>query len=55
MLTDSLQAYPLDMAPTSLTVTDSGIELALEGGQYTIPATQQNQNQQTPEGCSLVA
>ncbi|MBY4227931.1 DUF2993 domain-containing protein [Rhodococcus fascians] len=55
VLTDSLQAYPLDMAPTSLTVTDSGIELALEGGQYTIPATQQNQNQQTPEGCSLVA
>ena len=55
MLTDSLQAYPLDMTPTSLTVTDSGIELALEGGQYTIPATQQNQNQPTPEGCSLVA
>lgn len=53
VLTDSLQVYPLDMAPTSLTVTDSGIELTLEGGQYTIPANQQNQ--QTPEGCSLVA
>lgn len=55
VLTDSLQAYPLDMAPTSLTVTDSGIELTLEGGQYTIPVTQQDQNQPTPEGCSLVA
>lgn len=55
ILTDSLQVYPLDMVPTSLTVTDSGLELTLEGGQYTIPATTADQNQPAPEGCSLVA
>lgn len=55
VLTDSLQVYPLGMTPTALAVTDAGIELTLEGGQYTIPATQQSRDGQAPEGCSLLA
>lgn len=55
VLSDSLQQYPLDMTPTSLTVTDSGIALSLEGGQYSIPPQQQTQTTQAPEGCGLLA
>ncbi|MCZ4079225.1 DUF2993 domain-containing protein [Rhodococcus sp. H36-A4] len=55
VLSDSLQQYPLDMAPTALTVTDSGIELTLQGDQYTLPPVSADQTQQTPEGCSLIA
>ena len=42
VLTDSLQAYPLGMTPTSIEVTDTGLNLSLAGGQYTMPATTQN-------------
>ncbi|WP_432794211.1 LmeA family phospholipid-binding protein [Rhodococcus ruber] len=48
ILTESLQQYPLDMQATSVSVTDSGIEVTLEGGAYTMPeppAGQQSQNQ----------
>ncbi|WP_072804337.1 LmeA family phospholipid-binding protein [Rhodococcoides yunnanense] len=55
VLTDSLQQYPLDMKPTSLTVTDSGIELALQGGQYTMPAPPPGQTVESPEGCGVLA
>ncbi|MGA9873466.1 MAG: DUF2993 domain-containing protein [Rhodococcus sp. (in: high G+C Gram-positive bacteria)] len=55
VLTDSLQQYPLGMTPTDLTVTDSGIELNLQGGAYSIPAQQQQQNVEAPEGCGLLA
>ncbi|MDJ0396005.1 DUF2993 domain-containing protein [Rhodococcus sp. G-MC3] len=55
VLSDSLQQYPLDMTPTSLTVTDAGIALNLQGGQYAIPAAQQGQTTQTPEGCGILA
>ncbi|WP_231912722.1 LmeA family phospholipid-binding protein [Rhodococcus sp. EPR-157] len=53
VISDSLQQYPLDMIPTSLTVTDAGIELALQGGQYSIPAT--DQPTEVPDGCGLLA
>ncbi|SNT39013.1 LmeA family phospholipid-binding protein [Rhodococcoides kyotonense] len=56
VLTDSLQQYPLDMKPTSLTVTDNAIQLQLQGGPYTMPAAQPGQAvPEQPEGCSLVA
>ncbi|MDX5313052.1 MAG: DUF2993 domain-containing protein, partial [Rhodococcus sp. (in: high G+C Gram-positive bacteria)] len=48
ILTESLQQYPLDMQATSVSVTDSGIAVTLEGGAYTMPeppAGQQSQNQ----------
>lgn len=50
-LTDSLQQYPLGMAPTSLTVTDDAIEMHLEGGQYVMPPQDPNAPQ---SGCSLL-
>ncbi|CAM2983689.1 DUF2993 domain-containing protein [Prescottella defluvii] len=49
-LTDSLQQYPLGMAPTSLTVTDTAVDLNLEGGQYVMPP--QDPNAQS--SCSLL-
>lgn len=55
ILSDSLQQYPLDMTPTTLAVTDTGIELNLQGGQYSIPAAQPGQNASAPEGCGLLA
>lgn len=55
VLTDSLQQYPLGMTPTSLTVTDSGIELTLEGGEYVIPPQQADQSVEAPEGCGMLA
>ena len=55
ILSDSLQQYPLDMTPTSLTVTDTGIELQLEGGAYVIPPRQADQTVEAPEGCGLLA
>lgn len=54
VLSDSLQQYPLDMTPTALTVTDSGIELNLEGGQYVMPPAA-NAPTEVPEGCGLLA
>lgn len=55
VLSDSLQQYPLDMQPTSVTVTDAGLELVLEGGRYSIPPTPAEQTEPIPESCSLVA
>ena len=55
VLSDSLQQYPLDMTPTALTVTDAGIDLTLQGGQYAIPSAQPGQTTETPEGCGLLA
>ncbi len=55
VLSDSLQQYPLGMTPTNLTVTDSGIELTLEGGEYVIPLQQADPNAEAPEGCGLLA
>lgn len=54
VLSDSLQQYPLGMTPSSLTVTDTGIALSLEGGQYSIPPTA-DQPTEVPEGCELLA
>lgn len=51
ILTDSLQQYPLGMAPTSLTVTDDAIEVHLEGGRYVMPPQDPNAPQ---AGCSIL-
>lgn len=55
-LTEILQDYPLNMAPTALTVTSEGIEVSLAGGPYTIPAADPTATQetQTSGGCSLL-
>ncbi|MBY8855621.1 DUF2993 domain-containing protein [Nocardia sp. CA2R105] len=37
-MTKSLQSYPLDMHPSQLTVTDSGIDVKLAGGPSTMQA-----------------
>ncbi len=50
-LTESLQQYPLGMAPTTLTVTDDALEVHLEGGQYVMPPQDPNAPQ---AGCSLL-
>lgn len=50
ILTDSLQQYPLGMEPTSLTVTDSGIDVSLQGGQYVMPPADPD----AQSGCSLL-
>lgn len=50
ILTDSLQTYPLGMAPTSLEVTDDSIDISLEGGAYTMPAASSADQQPRPEG-----
>lgn len=52
ILTASLQEFPLGMTAQSLTVTDSGLELSLAGGAYTMPAPEPGA--QAPEGCSLL-
>ena len=49
-LTDGLQQYPLGMEPTALTVTDSGIDVNLQGGEYVMPAADPN----AQSGCSLL-
>ncbi|NLE78925.1 MAG: DUF2993 domain-containing protein [Rhodococcus sp.] len=53
-LTDSLQTYPLGMAPTSVTVTDEAIDISLEGGSYTMPAQDPNQQQQVEGSCGVL-
>lgn len=53
-LTDSLQTYPLGMAPTSVTVTDEAIDITLEGGSYTMPAQDPNQQQQAEGSCGVL-
>ncbi|MFC9787399.1 DUF2993 domain-containing protein [Rhodococcus sp. NPDC127528] len=52
VLTSSLQAYPLGMTAQSLTVTDSGIQMSLAGGAYTMPKA--DPNAPVPSGCSLL-
>ncbi|MGC0365509.1 hypothetical protein ABH922_003493 [Rhodococcus sp. 27YEA15] len=54
ILTDSLQTYPLDMKPTSLTVTDSSIKISLEGGAFTLPASGGSTQAQAPSSCGLL-
>ncbi|QBJ98598.1 DUF2993 domain-containing protein [Rhodococcus sp. ABRD24] len=49
-LTDSLQQYPLGMAPTSVTVSDNAVNLTLDGGQYTMPP----QDPSVQSGCSIL-
>lgn len=46
ILTDSLTTFPLGMTPDTLTVTDTGIELTLSGGQYQIPPAQADSGEQ---------
>lgn len=50
-LTDSLQQYPLGMAPTTLAVTADGVDVHLEGGQYVMPPQDPNAPQ---SGCSIL-
>lgn len=50
-LTDSLQQYPLGMAPTTLTITDDAVAVHLEGGQYVMPPQDPNAPQ---SGCSIL-
>lgn len=52
LLTASLQTFPLGMTAESLTVTDSGLQLSLAGGPYTMPAPEPGA--QAPEGCSVL-
>ncbi|MFD4292238.1 DUF2993 domain-containing protein [Rhodococcus sp. NPDC058505] len=55
MLTSSLQSFPLGMTAQSLTVTDSGLQLSLAGGAYTMPAPQPGaQTQAVPDSCSIL-
>lgn len=52
VLTSSLQVYPLGMTADSLTVTDSGLQMSLAGGAYTMPKG--DPNVQAPSSCSLL-
>lgn len=52
VLTSSLQIYPLGMTPDSLTVTDSGLQMSLAGGAYTMPKG--DASAQAPSSCSLL-
>ncbi|OYD68706.1 LmeA family phospholipid-binding protein [Rhodococcus sp. OK302] len=54
-LTDSLQTYPLGMQPTKLTVTDSAIQISLEGGAYAMPVANGTQNASAvPDSCGIL-
>ncbi len=46
-MTKGMQSYPLDMHPSQLTVSDSGIEVKLAGGATTMPGN----NSGTPANC----
>ncbi|MGW0044962.1 LmeA family phospholipid-binding protein [Rhodococcus sp. NPDC003348] len=52
ILTSSLQTFPLGMTAQSITVTDSGLQLSLAGGAYTMPAPQPGA--QAPDSCSVL-
>jgi hypothetical protein len=52
VLTSSLQSYPLGMTAQSLKVTDSGIQMSLAGGAYTMPKA--DPNAPVPSSCSLL-
>ncbi len=56
ILTSGLQQYPLGMQATEVNVTDSGIDLRLEGGRFVLPEAPQGQQQQQQEGsCGLLS
>ncbi|WP_194816167.1 DUF2993 domain-containing protein [Nocardia sp. XZ_19_385] len=42
VISKSLQSYPFDMKPTSISVTDDGIAVKLSGGRSELPASQGN-------------
>ncbi len=46
ILSESLTTFPLGMTPQTLTVTDTGIELSLSGGEYRIPPAQADSGEQ---------
>lgn len=49
----SLQTLPLGMSPTSLTITDGGLQMAMAGGPYTMPEA--TPEAQATGGCSLLS
>lgn len=50
ILASSLQQYPLGMRATEVHVTDSGVQLTLEGEQFTLPPASAGQEQQSTCG-----
>ncbi|NLV79891.1 MAG: DUF2993 domain-containing protein [Rhodococcus sp.] len=50
ILTSGLQQYPLGMRATEVHVSDSGVQLTLEGGQFTLPPATAEQDQQSACG-----
>ena len=48
---DSLQTYPLGMAPKSLSISDTGLKMSLAGGAYTMPAQQRSGD---VKGCGVL-
>ncbi|MFD4181684.1 DUF2993 domain-containing protein [Rhodococcus sp. NPDC058514] len=50
----SLQTLPLGMSPTSLTITDGGLQMAMAGGAYTMPEASP-EAQAAGGGCSLLS
>lgn len=44
VIADSLQTYPIGMGAKSLQVTDTGIDMTLDGGRFTLPATMGESN-----------
>lgn len=49
---DSLQTYPLGMAPKSLSISDTGLKMSLAGGAYTMPAQQRSGD---VKGCGFLS
>lgn len=54
-LTSGLQQYPLGMKATSLSVTDSGVRLTLDGGSYVLPENPEGAQQQNQGSCGVLA
>ncbi|UYP18176.1 DUF2993 domain-containing protein [Rhodococcus sp. Z13] len=54
ILTSGLQQYPLGMQATEVKVTDSGVDLRLEGGRFVLPEAPADQQQQQ-NSCGLLA
>ncbi|MEE2032053.1 LmeA family phospholipid-binding protein [Rhodococcus chondri] len=55
ILTAGLQQYPLGMQATSVDVTDSSVQLTLEGGRFVLPEAPEGQvQQQQQSSCSLI-
>ncbi|TCN54172.1 DUF2993 family protein [Rhodococcus sp. SMB37] len=56
ILTSGLQQYPLGMQATEVNVSDSGVQLALEGGHFVMPEPPEGQQQPEQQGsCGLLA